>query len=73
MAWGKRTYWINQTRSLEFKVKCYEEVRETYEKQVERLIEMIKKNKNLLTAKAIRDVIEQEDKFVLKRLFTELQ
>jgi len=54
-------------------VKCYEEVRETYEKQVERLIEMIKKNKNLLTAKAIRDVIEQEDKFVLKRLFTELQ
>lgn len=30
---------------------------------------MLKKTKHLLTARAIRDVIEQEDKFILKRLF----
>ncbi len=58
-AWGKRIYWINHTKSLEFKIKSYEEIREKYEKQVERLIEMIKRNKHLLTAKAIREVIEQ--------------
>lgn len=68
-AWGKRIYWINQTKSLEFKIKSYEEIREKYEKQVERLIEMVKRNKNPLTAKAIREVIEHEDRFILKKLF----
>jgi hypothetical protein len=30
---------------------------------------MIRKNKNALTAMAIREVIENEDRFILKRLF----
>ena len=30
---------------------------------------MIKKNKQILTAKAIRDRIEHEDRFILKKLF----
>lgn len=71
--WGKRIYWINQTKSLEFKIKCYEEVREKYEKQVDRLIDMIKRNKHPLTARAIREVIEQEDRFILKKLFNSFQ
>jgi hypothetical protein len=54
VAWTKRIYWINQTKSLEFKIKSYEEIREKYEKQIERLVCMIKKNKYQLTAKAIR-------------------
>jgi hypothetical protein len=31
---------------------------------------MLKKTKHPLTAKAIREVIEQEDRFILKRLFS---
>ena len=31
---------------------------------------MIRKNKQLLTAKAIRDVADQEDRFILKNLFS---
>lgn len=34
---------------------------------------MINKNKHPLTAKAIRDIIEHEDRFILKKLFILLE
>lgn len=40
---------------------------------MERLVSMIKKNKHLLTAKAIRENIELEDKYILKKLFTSME
>ena len=57
-AWSKRVYWINFTKSLDFKIKMNEDIREKHENQVERLVTMIRKNKNaLLTAAAIREYI----------------
>jgi hypothetical protein len=34
---------------------------------------MIKRNKHSLTAKAIREVIDQEDRFILKKLFNSFE
>jgi len=34
---------------------------------------MIRKNKHVLTAQAIRETIEQEDRFILKRLFSSFE
>lgn len=72
MAWGKRVYWVNQTRSLEFKISSYEDIREKYDNQVERLVQMIRKSKTQLTAQAIREMIAKEDRFVLKQLMARL-
>ena len=40
---------------------------------MERLIDMIRKNKQCLTARAIRELIDQEDRFILKKLFLNLE
>ena len=55
LAWGKRVYWVNYTKSLEYKMKISEDIRDKYENQIERFIGMIRKNKKpLLTAESIR-------------------
>lgn len=69
LAWSKRIYWINLTKSLDFKMKNCPDIREKYEKQIERLVSMIRRNKLPLTAQAIRETIELEDSFLLKKLF----
>jgi hypothetical protein len=33
-AWGKRLYWTNPTKSLDFKMKNCEDIREKYEAQI---------------------------------------
>jgi hypothetical protein len=50
-AWSKRVYWVNFTKSLEFKMKVHEDIREKHESQIDRLTAMVRKNKKpLLTA-----------------------
>ena len=71
-AWSRRIYWINQTKSLEFKLKTYEEIREKYEGQMERLLTMLGRLKHPLTADLIKDLIAREDSFLLQRLFEQL-
>ena len=59
-AWAKRVYWVNHTKSLDFKIKIREEIKQVYDSQIERLVEMTKKNKYILTAESIKTVITEE-------------
>lgn len=72
-AWSKRVYWINHTKSLDFKMKTYQEIKITHEKQVERLVEMIHRTKCSLTAEEIVSCIKKEEHFILSKLFEKMQ
>ena len=73
-AWNKRVYWINHTKSLQFKMKLHEEIKEVYDKQIERLTDMTGKNNGrLLGAEEIRHYIVQEEMFIAKRMIEKIK
>lgn len=72
-AWSKRIYWTNHTKSLEFKMKNCHDIREKHEGQLHRLVAVIRRNKRPLTAQDIRETIDHEHAFILRRLFASFQ
>lgn len=50
-----------------------DDIREKHESQIERLVEMVKKNKKVqLTAELIREYVQREEKYVLEHFLNRL-